>query len=286
MVFFHCTKELIDANELLISSHNKISTEIIVEGYITDEQSIQLIKLSKPVEINNSHHVILINNAKVYVSNNDTTYWYDFSEENGVYLSRTPFKAEINKKYTLHIVYNNKKYRASDSIHAVDTIFNYPISTVRNENSHIEMFSQEHNFGFSRSVIWTSIERSLDSLQRFPHIKIDFFKTRFFLLYNHTGSLPQGIFPSRFSSTVVSGAETDSLELVKLSISDSYYNYLISYFNVTDWNSGLFSTIPGKTHSNVSEGGAGFFYVTSVQRFKMTYKELHMHATHTKNIHY
>ncbi|MDA3882427.1 MAG: DUF4249 family protein, partial [Bacteroidales bacterium] len=237
-LFCSCVKEEIDANQLSIPKTYEIATEVIVEGYLTDEMSIQLVKLSKPAKIDDSCTFIPINTAEVFVTNGDTTYWYNVLGNDGIYQSHVPFKAESGKVYTLHILYNNKKYTASDSMNTTDSIINYPIKSVRVGGSHIEIHSQEHNFGFLKPAIWTFIERRLDSLQRFPHIEIDFFHTRFFLLYNHTGSLPQGLFPSSFSSTLVSGAETDSLEIVKLSISDSYYNYLISYFNITDWNSG------------------------------------------------
>ena len=69
-------------------------------------------------------------------------------------------------------------------------------------------------------------------------------------------------------------AEDDAIpvQCVKMSMSDRYYDYLISVFNIVDWSGGMFSTIPGNTKTNLSKGGAGYFYASDV---KIRYLDLH-----------
>jgi hypothetical protein len=77
-----------------------------------------------------------------------------------------------------------------------------------------------------------------------------------------------------FKGSMFGGAPTDSVELINLSISDQYHEHLITLFNVTEWSSGIFSTIPGNVKTNVSEGGTGYFYAVNAKRFRITFKDL------------
>ncbi len=273
-ILFGCVKEELETSNIPNLTSTEVKKELIIESYLTNEMSIQLVKLSKPTKIGDLNKFIPINLAEVYVTDGEKDYWYHLSDSNGMYQSNVPFKGLIGKVYTLNVLYADKYYTASDSMNICDSIIDYPVENIRFFDSHIEIHSNEHNFGFSKPSIWTFIERPLDSVNRFPNIEFNYFDVRFYFLYNHRGSLPQGVFPSGFSSTGVSGDENDTLEIVKISISDSYYNYLVSYFNITAWNSGIFSTIPGNTKTNVSDGGTGYFYCTNLKRFRMTYKDL------------
>ncbi len=270
---YGCVKEKIEINELTKLNYNGDISDVIIEGYISSEKSVQFVKLSKPSKLVDSNKYTPINNAEVFVTDGETTYRYGLSTTEGLYQSNAPFQGVIGKVYTINVLFENMQYTASDSMIFCDSIINYPINQIRIFDSHIEIHSNEHNFGFDKPCIWTFIEKQLDSLNRFPHIDINF-SERFFFIYNHTGNLPQGIFPSGFTSIGLAGPENDTLEIVKMAVSDAYYNYLVSYFNITDWNSGMFSTIPGNTLTNVSKGGTGYFHTTDIKRFRMTYKDL------------
>ena len=130
-----------------------------------------------------------------------------------------------------------------------------------------------HNFGYIDNSIWIS-NHYTDSLNRpislTPKEIIDYP----IKMYTHTSALPQGLFPSGITSTGDAGEPNDTTEYLKLSVSDAYYKYLVSMFNLTDWSSGIFSTIPGNTYSNVSEGGTGFFFASDVKKIRIQYKDL------------
>lgn len=269
-----CTKEEIEMGDIPNVTGYEAEIELVIEGYLTSELSIQRIKLSNPTKIGEQNKFIPVTTAEVYVSTGETNYLYHLADSNGIYQSNIPFKGLTGNIYTLNVLYADNYYTASDLMIICDSIIDYPVKNIRSFESHIEIYSNEHNFGFYKPAIWTFIERPLDSENKFPHLELNYFDTRFFFLYNHVGSIPQGIFPAGFTSTGASGFAADSLEIIKMSVSQAYYEYLLSQFNITDWSSGIFSTIPGNAKTNVSEGGTGYFYCTDVKRFRMTYEDL------------
>ena len=265
-----CDKQQISFDNIDIEVDSNY--HIVVDGFISNELTIQKIRISKPVYGMDSIIFRPINNAYVYLTNNNIKYIYKLSDTQGTYHSMDSIKGEINQEYIINIFYNGILYRASDVLHNLDTtMMDFPISDIKQYDNFVEIYCLQHNFGYTIPSIWRFTETT-DSLGNIVYYDIN--NIHSLALYNHRGSLPQGLFPSSFTSTGLSGNLSDSLEIIKMSISDAYYEYLLSQFDITDWSSGIFSTTPGNTKTNVSKGGTGFFYCTSVKRYRMTYKDL------------
>jgi len=268
-IFISCNTEEINSVKLDITFEKQF--DIVIEGFITTEKMVYQVKLSKPTSLSNSDF-IPIDNAQVKISDGKNSYDYKLTDIPGVFQTIDSISGKIGTKYTLIVEYNNKTYYATDSLIACNLEFDFPIEEmIDTVDSYIMFNIPIHNFGYKYPSIWNFIESTNDKgeINHFDINNLNRIK-----LYNHIGSIPQGIFPSEFASTGLSGHPTDSLELIKFSISNLYNKYLLSQFNISDWSSGIFSTVPGNTKTNVSEGGIGFFYCSDVKRFKMTYQDL------------
>ena len=264
-----CIKEEINPESLDITSEK--TYDIVIEGFISTEKTLYQVKLSKPISISNTDF-IPVNDADVKIIDGNKLYDFELTSAPGVFQSIDSIYGEVGKNYTLQVKYNNKIYYASDSLIQCDPIIDFPVKSVEVISDFYQFDMSVHNFGFETPSIWTFIETT-NNVGEVVHFDIkDLYNLD---LYNHIGSIPQGVFPADFSSTGVSGLATDSLEIIKMSVSEAYYEYLLSQFNITDWSSGIFSTIPGNTKTNISEGGTGYFYCTDVKRFRMTYKDLY-----------
>ena len=268
--FNSCDMEQISFDDIDIKADAKY--EIVIDGFLSNEKTIHYIKLSKPTNGYDSIAFLPINNAEVYLTDVNNRYNYILSEEPGVFESEDSIKGEVGNSYTVNVIYNNKLYTATDVMVKCDVTIDFPVSEIQMFEYRVEMSTPEHNFGYNSPSIWSDNETT-DSLGiNIVHFDInDIYSMR---LYNHVGSIPQGIFPTLSAYTGVSGILNDSLEIIKMSVSDSYYKYLVSRFNITNWSSGMFATIPGNTLTNVSSGGTGFFYATEAIRYRLTYKDL------------
>lgn len=276
-----CAKEEIDPSIFNIAHED--TYDIVIEGFISTEKTRYKVLLSKPISFSNSD-IVHISNAKVKIIDGNNTYDFEPTSVAGEYLSIDSISGEVGKKYTLIVEYNNKTYTASDTLVECNPIFDYPLKDLWITSDNFYQYEMDiHNFGFDYPSIWITGGYSVDSPEEGNRpISFDiadrFLKTINF--YNHVGSRPQGIFASTRYLSGISAFPTDSIELIKLSVSDDYYEYIVSELNISIWSSGIFSTIPGNSKSNVSEGGTGFFYCTDVIRYRTTFGDLKKYVPH------
>lgn len=265
-----CIKDEVKLQDIFAGQDNEKKYEVVVEGFLTSELNTVKVKLSKPSGIHSLSFVPL-NNAQVKLNTETQEFQFKESDNPGIYHSLEKIQGEIGTVYTLEITYDNKKYYAIDTLVKCSSNIDIPIKEIVIGAEHYEFYMSVHNFGFKESVVWNFTE-SADEYGQIISYNIN--ELHNLNIYNHVNSMPQGLFPSAFTTTGLSGSSLDSLELIKMSASPAYYDYIISQFNVTDWSSGIFSVIPGNTKTNVSEGGTGFFFCTDVKRFRMTYEDL------------
>lgn len=279
-----CERELVDIDDVNFSN-NQMQFEIAIDGFISTEKTRYRIVISKPVDIHLNSGFIPINNAEVSVSDGDNTYLYEIINAKGVYRSIDSIQAIPGQRFTLKVVYNGNTYTASDiaPTETPDEIYYiYERSVgyddfgnpVPPNDSSIGLNCRSQIFGYDKNLVISAYnERQyyfiLDSLSDISYINRYLSK-----IYMHKSSFPQGVFPITYSYPSIGGAATDTIVLINMGISDNYHEYLISLFNITDWNSGLFSTISGNVKTNISEGGIGYFYIGNVKRIRVTVKDL------------
>ena len=261
--------------------------QIAVEGGVFSFCGHQFLRLTQPFEQNEKAKPA--SGAKVEVSDGQNTYQYRETEEKGEYESVEEFACEVGKVYTLKIEYNGNTYFASDSMVAATEIELEQIpageqtSYTKTENwtedgatvynNHFQIDISKHKFGCAETARWTF--KDIDSSY---YVKTPKDLVLLDPAFSHQSSIPQGVFPMATAGTFVAYNEdyedAAPIQCVKMSMSDRYYNYLVSEFNLTDWSGGMFSTIPGNTKTNLSKGGTGYFYASDVKIRYLDIEEL------------
>lgn len=254
---------------------------IVVDGGVFSYGGHQFLKLTVPFEQNGQPEPA--SGAKIEVSDGQNTYLYRETEQKGEYESVEEFAGEVGKVYTLKIEYCGQTYFASDSMVAATEIELEQIpageQTKYMKIEHwrdgevvfydfVSIDLSKHKFGCVETAKWVFRDDSM--FVKTP--KNIVFAEKY---YSHEQSIPQGVFPMATWGSGVSYNEeiaNSPVQCLKMSMSDRYYDYLISTFNLTDWSGGMFSTIPDNVKTNLSKGGAGYFYASDV---KIRYLDLH-----------
>lgn len=261
---------------------SELNIDLFVEGGITSQLAYHRILLSKPGNYVDNSNSEAISNADVYIvsSQEDTikfvcidTVWTPYFET----INRV--KAEIGQSYTLYINYNDKTYTAKDSvIQATNFDFNN-IPLPRKDNGQI--FSNDttgkvalsvlkHDFGYPQSNAWMWINKRNNS------DTLNYNNSSNFKTYTHWRADIQGVFSNvnYYNGISSENIPSDTILVIKMSLSDNYYNYLRALFMETDWKEGYFSSQPGNLPTNFSSGAVGFFYSSDCYKKEITVSEI------------
>ncbi|MBO7143409.1 MAG: DUF4249 family protein [Salinivirgaceae bacterium] len=248
--------------------------QIAVDGGVFSYGGHQFLKLTVPFEQNGKAKPA--SGAKVEVSDGQNTYQYRETEKEGEYESVEEFAGEVGKVYTLKIEYNGNTYFASDSMVAATEIELEQIpageqtkymkiehwrdgEVVFCDFASIEL--SKHKFGCVETARWIFRDIETDYYVKTPKNLVLYDHC-----YSHESSIPQGVFPmATWGSGAAYNESAQPIQCVKMSMSDRYYDYLVSTFNLTDWSGGMFSTISGNVKTNLSKGGTGYFYASDVK---------------------
>ena len=208
-VILSCKKEELDIE--ILSSEEKY--EIVIEGFISTEPDRYRVKLTKPISKNNNS-TIHIEDAKVELRDGQNVYSYHKSSIPGIYISNDTIVGEIGKRYTLIVNYNNKIFKGSDSLIQCDNTFDFIAKESQYDESNISIEIPHHNFGFETTSTWGVIE-PISSQINFPFYSLqDVYINN---IFNHKGSLPQGVFSDGSYYTHINGSLTDTLEILMTS---------------------------------------------------------------------
>lgn len=275
-ILFACAEEEVTLD--LKNSGNPY--QIAVKGGVLSFGGHQFLKLTVPFEQNGQPEPA--SGAKVEVSDGQNTYQYRETERKGEYESVEEFAGEVGKVYTLKIEYGGQTYFASDSMVAATEIELEQIPAgEQTKYTKIEHWHDDgtvifcdyagidlskHKFGCVETAKWVFGEIDTSMYIKTPKDIVLYDLPA----YSHQSSIPQGVFPMESEGTFAAYndyGDGDALpvQCVKVSLSDRYYEYLISVFNIVDWSGGMFSTIPGNSKTNLSKGGTGFFYASDVK---------------------
>ncbi|HOG19683.1 MAG TPA: DUF4249 family protein [Salinivirgaceae bacterium] len=272
LVLNSCTKEKISIDFL---KSNSDLPEVVVHGGVLSVHGRQFVRLSVPKSTMKGDSFIPISNAHITLTDGEKYYSYQESEIAGEYYTIDSILLSAGKEYTLNIEINGKKYFAKDEMKFCDYHGVLPINEITfDETGRVYTKSYIHNFGFSDNNMWI-LNHHFDSTGNpyeylSPKTIIDYP----IILFTHNSVLPQGLFANKTVCTGGAGEPEQFEEYIKLSVSDNYYKYLISLFNLTDWSSGLFSTIPGNTYTNFSDGATGYFFASDVKKIRVQFKDL------------
>lgn len=124
---------LIGCTEQYILQTETFEEAIVVEATLTNELKIQEIKLSRTYKLEATSQTSE-SGAQVYVTDSDGNQ-YDFLENDGLYQSEIPFKAQVGKRYRLNIItQNGKTYQSESEVLTTENPMQEVIPTVMQRN--------------------------------------------------------------------------------------------------------------------------------------------------------
>jgi hypothetical protein len=272
--------------------------ELFISGGISSQYINHRIFLTKPGSfIDNTESEPIVDANVFVVSDMDTFryeivkyFWDEYSQQNielekPYYQSLKKFSAIAGQEYVLHVEYNNELYIATDIAPVADD-FDYneiplpykeedPSEYYTNDNGDLvpatlDLSVKKHHFGFPNSCIylWDRKKNVSDTID---------YLTSFAKSYAHQFADVQGVFANiNYYTHFVGGDDSvkDTVVTILQTISDNYYEFLRQGFNETDWKESTFATLSGNLPTNVSEGGAGFFYVSDLFKKEIIIEDL------------
>lgn len=267
-----CTKEEVPIDFLTSKSN---LPEVIVHGAVLSIHGKQFVRLSKPKSTAIGDSIIPISNAQITLFDGEKYYSYKESKIAGEYFTIDSILLSAGKEYSLNIKINKKKYVAKDEMKLCNYNGVLPINEITyDQMGRVYTKSYIHNFGFCDNNMWI-LNHHFDSIGNpYEYLSPKIIMDYPIILFTHNSALPQGLFANKTVSTGGAGNSEQIEEYIKLSVSDNYYKYLISMFNLTDWSSGLFSTIPGNTYTNLSKGATGYFFASDVKKIRIKFKDM------------
>jgi hypothetical protein len=255
--------------------NDKLTYEIAIDGFISNEYARCRVIVSNPVSVTEEIKRVPVVDAGIVLKHGNDIFLFEH-DTNGIYYSIDSIAAIAGEKYILEVVYNGKTYTAEEIVpDEPNDEFYIPFSyspkyddsqnprPLPYDSSSVSLGIPVHNFGYERTNIW-GYEMPHFFSDTFPKLTIYHFLI--LPVYTHKGNIPQGIFPATFGSLGAYGAASDSIEILKAEISEGYNKLLLDMFNETDWQGGMFSTVPGNVSTNLSEGALGYFYALNVKR--------------------
>ena len=114
--------------------------QMVVEGRITTQNKPVEVKLSLTANCYDDSEQEIIDNAKVTIEDNLNNKVELLYQGKGIYKTATNYKGEINRTYTLSILYNNENYRVVEKLSAIAKIDCLDIDYNMFDNDYLAVF--------------------------------------------------------------------------------------------------------------------------------------------------
>lgn len=259
MVFASCVKEAD------WEAPGNGSEYIVVEGVITNESRLQYVLLNyNKAELNGALQPI--DGGEVILSNEDSTWQLlESASEPGKYISSRPIVAQINKTYSLLIIYQGKFYSSKAQMVQGKTFSE--LSYKKNENDelyHIDYvasaFEEEDPAMWEILIDWSSVPGYENVNPEDARKKL--------LFYTLTTLDVSQIFAPLVEE--VSFPAGTKIVQRRFSLSSEHADFIRSLLLETSWQGGVFPTDPADVLTNISDGGLGFFGICAVNSLSLT----------------
>jgi len=243
---------------------------LVVEGGITTDSAYQYIELSKTGSYFSDNKLPVISGAAVKVT--DGTNVYDFAESTiypGRYYSKQKMKQSYFPTYRLTIAgvdidNDNQKevYTAEEKMKSflyVDSLkYEYYDHNGRDAYKVFGYTQEPPTLGdfymFRYFVNGHIVTDTLDEVRFYS----DEFVNGNYLAHIYLGS--------------VYASKGDTLTIETNSITEDYYNFIISFFLETKWGSAPFAGPPANVETNIDNGAVGYFNTEARTRFSIVFE--------------
>ena len=237
---------------------------IVVDGMITNERKVHTITINYPVtQLNEKPQPVT--GATVLISDNDSTFTLTEQPANsGIYQTNNNFSCQLDKIYSLLINHENKVYTAKTYMvrgnPKVQTL-----SFIKSGNLfHIKWDIAQYNA--QKPSMW-EILLDWSKVPGYTSQNPDSCKARL-LFY----TLPTLDVSEIFAPEVekVYFPSKTIVNLRRYSLNPDHAEFIRSLLLETNWQGGLFSSVPANVPTNLSEGAVGFFGACEVESISQT----------------
>lgn len=227
---------------------------IVVDGMITDEYKIQEIRLTKTVSAPNEPPES-VTNAEVIVSTDDRVFTFKVDPSRpGHYISDTLFAGVPGKEYTLFINDGNRIISARAKMVAISNfIFLRYAHQGNNKLFRITWVSNPYSAG---NPAMYEILLDWSNVQGYEDLPPDSTKAR--LLYYTLPTLDVSQMFAPEIETVLFPPGTIITER-KFSLTSEHAAYIRALLAETNFQGGLFNSVPSNLPKNLSGSGVGYF---------------------------
>ena len=238
---------------------------IVVEGIITDTMGSQRIIITHPVSgLNETPQPV--SGANVIITNEDSAYTLtEHPLNSGTYITKSSFIGQTGKNYSLLIAINNRLYTAK--AYMVPGIHFNALTYSKDEGDNLyHIDSVAKAFDTRDTAMW---EVLLDWSHVPGYGNADPSKTKARLLYY---TLPTLDVSQIFAPPVEDIRFPPGTIIVerRYSLTPEHAAFLRTLILETNWQGGLFSTVPANVITNLSSGAVGFFAACSITTLSLT----------------
>jgi len=238
---------------------------IIIDGIITNESRSQYIKLHyTKTDLNGE--LPPISGAQVILNNEDSTWQLlEDPQESGKYLSNRAIVAQLNKNYSLLVVYQQNIYSAQAAM--VPGRAFAELSYVKNDDNdlyHIDYVASA--FEEDDPAMWEIII-DWSAVPGYENVDPDDARKRLLFYTLTTLDISQIFAPLVEQISFPAGTRIDQR---RYSLTAEHADFVRSLLLETSWQGGVFPSDPANVLTNISDGGLGFFGICAVNSLSLT----------------
>jgi hypothetical protein len=233
--------------------------KIVVDGIITTDLKYQSLTLSFPVTELNAIPVP-VTGANLLISDEDSVFQMtETPAGSGIYQSVRKFQAREGKNYSLLIYYGDQIISAKSAI-VPASVFNFLVYSKDDDSGLYHISWVGSSFSTGSPAMW---EVNLDWSKVPGYEQSDSSKCKARLLFYTLSTLDVSeIFAPSVEKVFFPVGTT--IKESRYSLTPAYAEFIREVLLETQWQGGLFNSIPANVPTNLSAGGAGFFAVCGV----------------------
>jgi hypothetical protein len=245
---------------------------VVISGELSNQLEPWEISLSLSQPYFDQSDVIFIDNALVYVEDNEGNIDTLIYDSEGKYVSLLPKQCVIGNTYALRVEHEGKTYGALEKCHYQDTINFIESYYLPERNGFIPVgwyvFEKAKEYepdgDFYIWNIYRNGELMTDSIG-YLYDTDEFRETGFFNIAidpdDPLKDVDRGIFPRPFPWSFEEG---DSVTIEQLRVSEGYYNFFAEFASQEQRSGTPFDPPPFNPTSNIQGGAYGYFRVVNL----------------------
>lgn len=235
---------------------------IVVDGILTDEKKIQIIRLSNPVS-NLNDIPVPVKDAIINVTLQDSVYnFHELNGDPGTYVSDTEFAGKKNRVHSLLITKGTQVYSAKSNMEPGEVILpvtlRYAVDKVTRLYHITNVFNNQFNPNkpamFELLLDWSQVPG-------YQNTDPEACKARLLYYVLPTLDVSQVFAPG---IEAVNFPKATVIVERRYSLTDEYAGFIRELLSETTWQGGLFNSAAANIPTNLSQGAVGYFGACAV----------------------